>query len=175
MSRDSARHFSARSWSASSASSCRYSSKITTVRVCTFTWRHVRLAPKTKAQQFTRPSAAPDKLQAARQAVARRAAGQRNGRMTGQVEELREPQHDRPQILFRASNGDSLHAEFRSGYRQRWEHQRIARRERGIDIVPQHSAIALARHVFVLRDLAAALEPRPNAFGQRLRTALERP
>ena len=57
-------------------------------------------------------------LETARQASFRDAAGQRNRRVARQVEELRQPQHEIPDRLFRRADAHAIRADRRSGSTQ---------------------------------------------------------
>ena len=129
------------------------------------------LAGERHAQQrFGLPVRA-DELKAARQPGGRASARHRDRGMAGQVEELREPEH---QVAHRfvGRRPSPMRRRWRRRNRQRRQHQRVVSGQRRVDLAPQHLAPSERAHVVLGQHVSTHLEPQTHrrrvALGHRL-------
>ena len=83
--------------------------------------------------------------------------------MAREIEQLREPKHDRTDRLLDAIDLDGVGANHRRWNRQCGKDQRIAMHQRRIDLGSQRSANTLGFDVRVGRDVSSHLQPFTHA------------
>ena len=79
--------------------------------------------------------------------------------MPGEIEQLGQPQRERPQRLFDGPDGHCRGADRLRRYRHRRQHEHVAVRQRSIDRRTHPRALGLRLHVVVARNLSTHFQP----------------
>ena len=105
----------------------------------------------------------PDDLHASWECIDILRRRERHGRMAGDVEELREPQHRRPDRLGAPLTSTVVAPSERRGNRERRQEQRVALVERPVDRRRQRLPQIQGADVVLGEEITAHLEPHAHA------------